>query len=117
MVKLVTSVICIHVHMSKYLHNTILVTFPMEVTIPSNSLCLEGYFSREVVFLRKSHFLGSHIYQKVSSPRVSFPRKSYLLGSHISRYISPKSPRGPCTYDVRTEGGEGVQELPNFADG
>ena len=26
-------------------------------------------------------------------------------------------PEGPCTYDVRTEGGGGVQELPNFADG
>ena len=25
--------------------------------------------------------------------------------------------KGPCTYDVRTEGGRGVQELPNFVDG
>ena len=23
---------------------------------------------------------------------------------------------GPCTYDVRTEGGEGIEDLPNFAD-
>ena len=24
--------------------------------------------------------------------------------------------KGPCTYDVRTEGGGGFQELPSFAD-
>ena len=37
------------------------------------------------------------------------------LADHIGRSRRLPS-RGPCTYDVRTEGGRGVQELPNFAD-
>ena len=52
-VKLVKSVTCIHVHMSKYQHNTILVTFPTEVTISGNSLSLESYFYHEDTFTGK----------------------------------------------------------------
>ena len=91
MVKLVTSFTCMHVHISKYQHNTILVVFPTEVTIPGNSLCLESYFSW--VFLKKSLFPGSHISQKVTYARKShfsgshFPKKSHLPGSHISREV------------------------------
>ena len=83
-VKLVKSVTCIHVHMSKYQHNTILVTFPTEVTIPGNSLCLRSYFSREDSFPGKSYFSGSHTSQEVTFPGSHISGKSHFTDIHIS---------------------------------
>ena len=87
-------------HMS---HVVTLVTFPMEVIIPGNSLCLGSYsyekilfpgrisqevafpgspISKEVTFPEKSHFLGSQI-----SREIIFPGKVIFSGSHIFREV------------------------------
>ena len=50
-VTLVTSVKCILVQMSKYLHNTIL------VIISGNLLCLESYFCKEDTEIGKKAWL------------------------------------------------------------
>ena len=84
MVTLFTCVTCIHVQMSKYLHNTILLIFPKEVTIPGNSLCLRSYFSREDSFPGKSYFSGSHTSQEVTFPGSHISGKSHFTGIHIS---------------------------------
>ena len=70
---------CVHVQISKDLHNTILVTFPREVTNPGNSLCLGNYFYQEDSFPRKSCFSGSSI-----SWDITYPRKSHIPRRHFS---------------------------------
>ena len=78
-VTLVTRGMCVHVQISKDLHNTILVTFPREVTNPGNSLCLGNYFNQEDTFPRKSCFSGSSI-----SWDITYPRKSHIPRRHFS---------------------------------
>ena len=36
--------------------------------------------------------------------------------SELNIICRPDGAKGACTYDVRTEGGGGVEELANFAD-
>ena len=58
-ITLVTSVTCIHIQMSKYLHDTIL--FSQKSQFMVIHFYQEDNFSWEVIFLRKSHFPGSHM--------------------------------------------------------